>query len=1832
MDPRAPQHPVVPPGPAWSGPSKRLLLALLFLLLSLGPALAAPPPPAAPIALQLKWRHQFQFAGYYAAARLGYFTAEGLEVTLVEGGPGRDPVQEVVAGRAAYGIGDSDLLVARAKGLPVVAVASIFQHSPYVLMTRRGDGLKEPSDLIGKRVMVAEGQGEIHARAMFLREGVDPARVVFLRHSWNPGDLANGQTDAMSGYSSVEPFLIERLGTPVSLMRPAEHGIDFYGDCLFTTTEEAEAHPDRVEGVRRAVLKGWTYALRNPGEVTGWILDLPGVEARGLSRAQLEAEAAAMKPLILSDIVPLGHMNAGRWEEILRTYKDLRILGPQADLDGFLFDADHHLPERTRKQLLRWGGILGAGLLLFLAWTFTLRRKVQWSARALQESEARFKQLVETSPAPIFIEFQGRFEFLNPAAVALFGHRDAQELLGHPVLDIVLPEDRARIQARVEAFNETPTPLERTELRIAQPDGTVVELEVTTTPIPWKGTTAGRVFLRDITASNAAWKAREASEENFRQLVENSQDCIFVSTQGQFQYMNAAGRRLFQLEAVEQVIGLPMMDFIHPEDRPLMLERSRIFHETGEPAPPQEMRVLGHRGRVALVEVTTSRIEFHGVVAARVFMRDVSAQRTAEAALMSSQGILQGFFDGAPFQMGVTEFTEDQDVLLLSLNPSAAAAMGLSVESAVGVRISDLGLPGPHRGVWVEQYQEALRTRRPVHFDARMTLAGIEHDWAITLAWIGEGPGRPRFAYVVQDVSAQRRMARELEEREATLRAFYDGAPMLMGVTEVTPDGEMIAVSVNEALARSFGRSAQETAGLNARQAGMGKHLHALWLARYKEAGAAGRPIHFVLDSSGMGLKGWLSVTIAPIGPGASGNPRYSMIGEDISEGVRDREALVASESRLEEAQRIAHLGSWVWDQASGTMTWSDELCRIFGVDPALHVPTMEDAVDRVHPDDRAKARALVGEGLATLKPFSYEFRILRPDGEVRTILDQGEVLLDAQGRATGLAGACLDITEQKRAEQTRAALHLISEAAQSTATLPGLFQRIHEIIGDLLPAKNFFVALYDEASDELTFPYFVDEHDPSPGPMKLGDGTLSGQVIRRGEAILLTRETQAQRTTEERSVVGSESIDWLGVPLKSHAHTFGVLVVQSYKGDVRYTEEDKALLEFVSGQVAAAIERKHADEELRNQNDLYQLVQRATNDLIWVWDLATDRSERSDTMEAMFGYTLDEVAPTIIWWEEHLHPEDRDRVRSGIRAVIREGGSAWSAEYRFLRKDGAYAKVLDRGYVVRDEAGIATRMIGAISDLTLRVRAEEALAANEAKSEFLATMSHEIRTPMIGMLGMVEILSHTRLDAEQQGALGVIQSSAKALLGVIGDILDFSKIEAGHLELEPQAVSLRRILEEEHAIFSGAAAGKGLSLTCDIDPALGAAHFADPVRFRQILANFYNNALKFTPSGSVQLRVEVLETGPETQTLAIRLKDTGIGVSPENQKRLFQPFMQAESSTTRRFGGSGLGLTICLRLAKMMGGGITMDSEEGRGTTMSFVAPFPLAKAADLGNAALAEAWTPMEPPSREAALAAGCLLLLAEDHPTNQIVLLSQLRLAGFQADIAEDGLKGLEAWNRCTYGLVLTDIHMPTMDGYQLAKAIRTAEAAEGRSRIPILALTANALQGELDRCLAVGMDDCIIKPVSIPDLDAKVRQWLPAAAALATPRPGGTGAAASSASSAPAGGLPVDLKILESLSPGDRLGGLMILRDFRDTTREDMASLREAVGAGRRDEIARWAHRIKGAAGMIGAGSLAETAMALETQAGSKDGDLLGPLAAMEAAFAWLNRFATAELEP
>jgi PAS domain S-box-containing protein len=735
----------------------------------------------------------------------------------------------------------------------------------------------------------------------------------------------------------------------------------------------------------------------------------------------------------------------------------------------------------------------------------------------------------------------------------------------------------------------------------------------------------------------------------------------------------------------------------------------------------------------------------------------------------------------------------------------------------------------------------------------------------------------------------------------------------------------------------------------------------------------------------------------------------------------------------------------------------------------------------------------------------------------------------------------------------------------------------------------------------------------------------------------------------------GVESLTFLAQGMRRHDYT----AVPRYLPDSgelgMVTDAFLEMRRDVIGFETELTEQLARNEKVRAELERRELFQRSLLDAAQVAILAMDGEGRWTTFNAfaerMLGWRAEEVVGRIPRHASATRlPDDApllmskanaERIAAAVSARLgREVRHDWQgmydlaelqqapAEARLLHKDGHEVPVLLALAALHDDEGRRIGLIAVATDLTERdrleadLRASEARAqeANRAKSSFLAAMSHEIRTPMIGVTGMIEILAHSRLDHDQRHALNVIQQSSQSLLQIIGDILDFSKIEAGRLEIAPTTVDLGAVLRSTVANYSGAASSKGLTLTCEVDERVGPAHRADALRLRQIIGNFLSNAIKFTARGGVEVALEwrghaapdaALPLGADV--LSFRITDTGIGVSAEAQRRLFQPFAQAEGDTTRRYGGTGLGLAICVRLAELMGGLVTMDSVPQVGTTMRLAITLPRAPQAELPADSIAAgqgaAFTPRRLPTPEQAERERSLVLLVDDHPTNRMVIARQLALAGYACEAAEDGEQGLERWRSGRYALLLSDVHMPRLDGYALAAKIREEERKQGLPRTPIIALTASALKGEAERCLAAGMDDYLAKPVALATLAAALRRWLPHTAVLGAGADDAANEAANAGAALASAGFPqldgaaalLDADVLHELSGGDDAETAALLRDFLEATAQDLAQLAHARHAGDIPAIARQAHKIKGAARLVGAIELADAASELEAAA-------------------------------
>ncbi len=664
------------------------------------------------------------------------------------------------------------------------------------------------------------------------------------------------------------------------------------------------------------------------------------------------------------------------------------------------------------------------------------------------------------------------------------------------------------------------------------------------------------------------------------------------------------------------------------------------------------------------------------------------------------------------------------------------------------------------------------------------------------------------------------------------------------------------------------------------------------------------------------------------------------------------------------------------------------------------------------------------------------------------------------------------------------------------------------------------------------------------------------------------------------------------------------------------------------------------ANRVLVEQKGQLDTAQRMAHLGSWDWNLLSGELRWSEEAYAIYTPGHKHVQPSYAVFMEAVHPQDRDMVAEAVRRALEEN-IAYDIEHRVASPERGVRIVHAQGEVLRETPGQGIRMVGTVRDITEQKRIEGELqraktaaeAANKAKSEFLANMSHEIRTPMNAVLGMTELLLEAKLGEPQRHYAQAIHRSGEALLHLINDILDFSKIEAGRLDLDAVEFGIGELIEETLQSLAAQAREKGIDLVSNSAPEVPRFIRADPRRLRQILLNLLGNAIKFTERGRITLSVELAAPpaeglAPQTCMLRFAVSDSGIGISREAQARLFQPFSQADSSTTRRYGGTGLGLVVCKELVAMMGGAIGVDSQPGRGSTFWFTLRAGLAQGVEPARAA-----RPVDAVSLRAAAPAagdeprldfhGARVLLAEDHVVNQELALVMLDSAGCRVTVAASGRIAVDTWLKQPFDLVLMDCQMPELDGFEATREIRAQEAG-GRARTPIVALTANAYAEDRQRCLDAGMDDYLAKPFKRADLTAMLQRWIPIGPQPdrplpVTPRSGALAAPQSAVATAVHGVQDAedtppavfDPAVLENcLLPETGIGSQLarkIIRLFIDQSAALLAEIERASAAGDTQAQYRAAHTLKSSSASVGAAAFAAVARELEERVRAGQGE-------------------------
>ncbi|MGI8809399.1 MAG: BREX system ATP-binding domain-containing protein [Acidimicrobiales bacterium] len=655
----------------------------------------------------------------------------------------------------------------------------------------------------------------------------------------------------------------------------------------------------------------------------------------------------------------------------------------------------------------------------------------------------------------------------------------------------------------------------------------------------------------------------------------------------------------------------------------------------------------------------------------------------------------------------------------------------------------------------------------------------------------------------------------------------------------------------------------------------------------------------------------------------------------------------------------------------------------------------------------------------------------------------------------------------------------------------------------------------------------------------------------------------------------------------------------------------DQRLLDLVAQvgtELGRVVERKRSEDALRHSEERTRSILAAATDAFIGMDQDGVITDWNRSAEAVFGWSRDEVMGRLLS-DTIVPPGFRRAHQDGLRRFLETGeGSLVGKRIELVgrHRDGhEFPAELSIWHIASGNRHFFNAFL---QDISERKRTEQALAeardqameASRMKSQFLANMSHEIRTPMNGVIGLTQLLLDAELRPDQRRYAEGLRSAGEALLVVINDILDFSKIEAGKLELEDVDVDPRHLVDDVVQLLAPGASAKGLALvgTCSSD--VPGRLRGDPGRLRQILVNLTSNAVKFTERGEVVVRVDQIGTATgDWSTVQFEVSDTGIGIDPADQGHILEPFSQADASTTRRYGGTGLGLAICRQLAELMGGSISLESRPGHGSTFRVVVPLgrqrgvaePMAPFTALGSvrvpvvddspvAPAASAVAPGRPHRRGR-------VLVVEDNATNQMVASGLLSRLGYDVEIVSDGRQAVAAVASSDYATVLMDCNMPVMDGYAATAAIRRQEAAG--AHIPIVAMTASAMVGDRERCLAAGMDDYVPKPVSLGELDRVLSRWR---------EDGGAPAEAPEA-------IAVDqLASLRALDDGGTFLAAVV-DSFLTSSVVSLQELAAAADSGDADALSRAAHRFKGEAAIVGAAPLASLCEDLESMTAPLD---------------------------
>ena len=813
----------------------------------------------------------------------------------------------------------------------------------------------------------------------------------------------------------------------------------------------------------------------------------------------------------------------------------------------------------------------------------------------------------------------------------------------------------------------------------------------------------------------------------------------------------------------------------------------------------------------------------------------------------------------------------------------------------------------------------------------------------------------------------------------------------------------------------------------------------------------------------------WESASISPIMDEVGEITHFVAVKQDITDRKKMEVALRENQERVMQAAEISMFGFWELDMNSQEYTMTDSLWKLFGTTAEKeggYAITEQELMERfIPPEDVHLHEAHLQAALIAKdsKPRSMETRFVKANGEMRHGRAQYQIFFDQEGKPMKAFGSFHDFTDRKAAEEAL-------RASEEKSRL--LLESVAEgIFGVDLDGK---VAFINPAAKRM-LSYGPDELIGHDVHEKIHHSHADGSAYPKNECpMYLTHADGTDHHVADEVLWRKDGtqfpVEYSSMPIKKDKQVVGAVVT------------------FMD-----ITERLKAEQAIRESADWLALAAEVGGLGMWEWRVDLDRAIVSDYWLQLKGLTRETYNQSVDQWVDGLHPDDKDRAVDLLTEHLNGTSEHFEVEYRFKHPErGWYWEYATARVIKRDEEGNPLRMVGYHQDITERKEMEAQIIqarqaadeANQAKSDFLANMSHEIRTPMNAVIGMAHLALKTELTPKQQDYLNKIQSSANSLLGIINDILDFSKIEAGKLDMEAVEFDLSETLDNVANVITVKAQEKeNLEVLFYLDSRMPNFLVGDSLRLNQILVNLGNNAVKFTEQGEIVLKTKIIERSEDKVTLQFSMRDTGIGMTAEQQANLFQAFSQADTSTTRKFGGTGLGLTISKRLVNMMDGEIWVESEPGKGTTFSFTADF------GLGKETVKKRFVPSSDLK-------GLRVLVVDDNVTSRQIFQDILESFSFEVHLAASGEDALEEIERADedqpFELVIMDWKMPGMDGIEASRHIKNNQVLSQSP--PIILVTAYGREEIMQRADENGLEGFLLKPVSSSMLFDAIMQAL------------------------------------------------------------------------------------------------------------------------------------------